>query len=154
QRHRRLLRLDAVAPAALAGFSLAGGARRRLAFALGRLHHDALRPQSRARGPPGRLSAVSTVLKRQGMRDFPRVSVRPPGLRSHARRGDDGERHIVWRVFQNPTTRSAVEGISLAKFTRALSMSDGAATRLGPSRSRISARTVAHSSPMVLPMIR
>ena len=49
QRHRRLLRLDAGASAALAGFRLDRGARLRLAPALGRLHHDALRPQSRAR---------------------------------------------------------------------------------------------------------
>jgi hypothetical protein len=62
--------------------------------------------------------------------------------------------HAVWRARQKPTTRSAVEGISLAKFTRALSMSVGAGTRFGPSRNRISARTVAHSRPMVLPSIR
>ena len=58
QRHRRLLRLDAGASAALAGFSLDGGARRRLAPAVGRLHHDALWPQSRARGPRRELPAV------------------------------------------------------------------------------------------------
>ena len=62
--------------------------------------------------------------------------------------------HADWRVCQKPTTRSAVEGIRRAKFTRALSMSAGDGTRFGPSRSRISARTVAHSRPMVLPTIR
>ncbi len=34
-------------------------ARRRLARAVGRLHHDALRPQGRARGPRGGVFAVS-----------------------------------------------------------------------------------------------
>src|ERR1700729_2635809 len=57
-------------------------------------------------------------------------------------------------VCQKPTTRSAVEGISRAKFTRALSISVGDGTRLGPSRSRINARTVAHSRPIALPTIR
>ncbi len=38
--------------------------------------------------------------------------------------------------------------------TRALSMSAGEAVRFGPSRSRISARTVAHSRSIVLPAIR
>src|SRR5882762_9511405 len=58
------------------------------------------------------------------------------------------------RSFQKPTTRSAVDGIRRAKFTRALSISAGDATRLGPSRSRIKARTVAHSRPTALPAIR
>ena len=57
-------------------------------------------------------------------------------------------------VFQKPTTRSAVEGIRRAKFTRALSISAGDTTRFGPSRSRINARTVAHSRPTDLPAIR
>ena len=48
------------------------------------------------------------------------------------------------RVFQKPTTRSAVEGIRRAKFTRALSISAGEVIRFGPSRSMISARKVAH----------
>src|SRR5262249_13959405 len=54
-----LLRLDAVAYGALARFLLARRARRRLPAALAGLHHDALRPQSRARGPQGDLSAGS-----------------------------------------------------------------------------------------------
>src|SRR5438874_10597523 len=58
QRHRRLLRLDAGASVALAGFPLDGEARRRLAPAVGRLHHDPLWPQSRARGPRRELPAV------------------------------------------------------------------------------------------------
>ena len=64
------------------------------------------------------------------------------------------EREEVLRVFQKVTTRSAVDGISRAKLTRAPSMSAGEATRFGPSRSRISARTVAHSSPITLLTIR
>ena len=62
--------------------------------------------------------------------------------------------HADGRLFQKSTTRSAVEGIRRVKFTRAFSISAGAAIRFGPSRSRISARTVAHSRPMVLPTIR
>ena len=45
QRHRRLLRLDAGASVALARFRLDRGTRLRLASAVARLHHDALRPQ-------------------------------------------------------------------------------------------------------------
>src|SRR5262245_31686638 len=60
QRHRRLLRLDAVTPVALTGFCLAGGARRRLAATMGRLHHDALRPEGRARGTRGGVFAIQT----------------------------------------------------------------------------------------------
>src|SRR6185437_1656490 len=62
--------------------------------------------------------------------------------------------HAGGRVRQKSTTRSAVEGIRRAKFTRAVSMSAGDGIRLGPSRSRISARTVAHSRPSALPIIR
>src|SRR5471032_1926622 len=62
--------------------------------------------------------------------------------------------HADWRVCQKFTTRSAVEGIRRVKFNRALSMSAGAGIRLGPSRSRIKARTVAHSRPIALPTIR
>src|SRR5213075_1651874 len=70
-------------------------------------------------------------------------------------RNDDGEsRYATWRDFQKVTTRSTVDGISRAKLTRAPSMSAGDGTRLAPSRNRISARTVAHSSPMVLLTIR
>src|SRR5260370_1929738 len=59
QRHRRLLRVDAGTSATLARFHLDGRARQRLAPALGRLHHDPLRPQSRARRPRRDLLAVS-----------------------------------------------------------------------------------------------
>src|SRR6516164_1146768 len=59
QRHCRLLRMDALASCALARFCLARRARRRLAAALGRLHPDALRPQSRARRTGRDLFAVS-----------------------------------------------------------------------------------------------
>ena len=52
------------------------------------------------------------------------------------------------------TTRSAVDGIRRAKFTRAFSMSAAAGTRCDPTWSRTSARTVAHSSPMNLPTMR
>src|SRR5262249_14523476 len=62
--------------------------------------------------------------------------------------------HATQRVFQKATTRSAVEGISLVKFARAVSLSDGAGTRFGPGRIRISARTVAHSRPTHLLTIR
>ena len=55
-------RLDAGASVALAGFSLDCGTRSRLATAVGRLHHDALRPQSRARGPQGGVFEVSENL--------------------------------------------------------------------------------------------
>ena len=134
QRHRRLLRLDAGASVALARFRLDRGARRRLAPALARLHHDALRPQGRARRP-----------RRRRIDRFRKISWR---LRA------DHCRYADWRVCQNSTTRSAVDGIRRVKFTRALSISAGDATRLGPSRSRISARTVAHSRPSVLPRIR
>ena len=48
----------------------------------------------------------------------------------------------------------AVDGISRTKFNRAFSISVGDATRLGPNRSRIRARTVTHSRPIVLPRIR
>ena len=61
-RHRRLRRLDAGASAALARFCLAGGARRRLALAVARLHHDALRREGRARGAPGGVFAISQDL--------------------------------------------------------------------------------------------
>ena len=44
------------------------------------------------------------------------------------------EVHPAGRSFQKPTTHSAVDGIRRAKFTRALSISAGDATRLGPSR--------------------
>ncbi len=54
-----VLRMDAGASAALTGFSLDRGARDRLAPALGRLHHDALRPQSRTRRPRGGVLAIS-----------------------------------------------------------------------------------------------
>ena len=63
QRHRRLLRLDAGASDAQLRFSLDRGARHRLAKAVGRLHHDALRPQSRTRGARGGVSAVSADLR-------------------------------------------------------------------------------------------
>jgi hypothetical protein len=75
-------------------------------------------------------------------------------LRRYAPRNDEMERHADCLACQKLTTRSAVEGIKRAKFTRAASMSAGAGTRFGPSRSRIKARTVAHSRPMVLPTIR
>jgi tRNA (guanine-N7-)-methyltransferase len=44
-------------------FSLDRGARHRLATTVGRLHHDALRPQSRARGAGRGVSAVSADLR-------------------------------------------------------------------------------------------
>ena len=62
--------------------------------------------------------------------------------------------HAAWRVCQKFTTRSAVDGIRRMKFTARFSMSAGDGTRFGPSRSRIRARTVAHSRPIVLPTIR
>src|SRR5882724_4278485 len=62
--------------------------------------------------------------------------------------------HADWRVCQKFTTRSAVDGINRTKFTRALSMSVGDGTRLGPNRSRINARAVAHSKPDALQTIR
>src|SRR6202011_4501366 len=62
--------------------------------------------------------------------------------------------HADCLVCQKFTTRSAVEGIRRAKFTRAPSMSAGAGTRFGPNRSKIKARTVAHSRPIVLPTIK
>ena len=60
----------------------------------------------------------------------------------------------TYRVFQKSTTRCAVDGIRREKFTRATSRSAGDGARFGPDLSRISARTVAHSRPMVLPAIR
>jgi tRNA (guanine-N7-)-methyltransferase len=59
QRHRRLLRLDAGASDAQLRFSLDRRARRRLATTVGRLHDDALRPQSRTRGTGGCVFKVS-----------------------------------------------------------------------------------------------
>src|SRR6266436_5527809 len=82
--------------------------------------------------------------------------LRGPSSGAHSR--DPLARHDVyhadWRVCQKFTTRCAVEGIRRAKFTRALSMSVGDGTRCAPSRSRIRARTVAHSRPTTLPTIR
>src|SRR6266481_426185 len=52
QRYRGLLRVDAGACFTLARFRLDRGARLRLAPAMGRLHDDAIRTQSRARRPP------------------------------------------------------------------------------------------------------
>src|SRR5258705_4207865 len=58
QRHRGLLRMDACASRTLARFFLDRRARLRLAAALGRLHDDAVRTQSRARKAPRRVFAV------------------------------------------------------------------------------------------------
>ena len=58
-RYRRLRRVDARASVALARFCVARRARRRLAPAVGRLHHDALRPEGRTRGTRGGVFAVS-----------------------------------------------------------------------------------------------
>src|SRR4029079_8448348 len=59
QRHRRLLRLDARPSVALARFHLARRARGGLADPVGRLHHDALWQEGRARGTRGDVSAIS-----------------------------------------------------------------------------------------------
>src|SRR3981189_1428685 len=59
QRYRRLLRVDACASFTLARFRLDRRARLRLASALGRLHDDAIRTQSRTRRPRCGLLAVS-----------------------------------------------------------------------------------------------
>src|SRR4051812_1058251 len=72
----------------------------------------------------------------------------PHGSRRRFAAPHHEEHYTVGRVFQKPTTRSAVAGISRAKFTRALSISADDAVRFGPSRSRIRARTVAHSRPI------
>src|SRR6185437_6884994 len=57
-RHPRLCSLDPRASGALIRFSLARGARRRLAQSMAELHHDAVRPQSRTRRPPRGVSTV------------------------------------------------------------------------------------------------
>src|SRR6188472_4582956 len=93
---------------------------------MARLHDDPLRREGRARGAPGGVFAIS----------------------------EGGVTHATWRACQKDTTRSAVEGIRRAKLTRALSMSEGDGTRFWPSRSRINARTVAHSRAITLPTIR
>src|SRR4051812_42484559 len=61
-RYRRLCGVDARASCPFAGFYLGGGARRRLAAAMGRLHHDALRPQSRTGGAKSGVSAVQAQI--------------------------------------------------------------------------------------------
>src|SRR5712692_1095529 len=58
QRYRRLLRVDACASFTLARFRLDRRTGLRLAAAMGRLHDDAIRTQSRTRRPPCGLSAV------------------------------------------------------------------------------------------------
>src|SRR5712671_4561841 len=83
QRYRGLLRMDAGASFTLARFRLDRGARLRLAPAMGRLHDDAIRTQSRTRRPPCGVFAVSEDrLKRKTHRcQWGRVEV-PPSLRA------------------------------------------------------------------------
>src|SRR5260370_27564449 len=63
QRYRRLLRVDACASFTLARFRLDRGTGLRLAPAMGRLHDDAIRTQSRTRRPPRGLSAVRLCVR-------------------------------------------------------------------------------------------
>src|SRR5216684_5266540 len=58
QRYRRLLRVDACASFTLARIRLDRGTGLRLAPAMGRLHDDTIRTQSRTRRPPRGLPAV------------------------------------------------------------------------------------------------
>ena len=85
--------------------------------AVGRLHHDALRPQSRTRGTRGGVFAVSA-----GRRSEHNLSPSfvPCGHRSRQAREMDCFASLAmtseglgldYRVFQNATTRWAVEGI-------------------------------------------
>src|SRR5882724_12499054 len=60
QRYRGLLRMDVGASFTLARFRLDRGACLRLAPAMGRLHHDAIRTQSRTRRPRCGVSAIPT----------------------------------------------------------------------------------------------
>ena len=56
--------------------------------------------------------------------------------------------------IESDAGREVLDGISRAKFTRALSMSSAATMRFAPRRISTSARTVAHSRPSVLAIIR
>src|SRR4029077_4021308 len=92
--------------------------------------HDAIRPQGRAGRPHGGILEFQEDWRE---------------IKPH---------YAVSRTRQKLTTRSAVEGIKRRKLVRTFSISADAGMRAGPSRSRIKARTVGHSSPIALAMIR
>src|SRR6185437_1833613 len=85
QRYRRLLRVDAGASFTLARFRVDRGAGVRLAAAVGRLHHDTIRAQSRARRPPCDLFAISEDELTRGV--IPGRAQREPGISRFRVRG-------------------------------------------------------------------